>query len=125
MKKYILLLALFLTVPIFSQSWTELGGKHYGTTGSVSTSTDTLSIAIGLDNNLTDSFKNWFSFSVVADDTIQISDNTSFNAGTTIIVLPDIPFTSQKYSLKYLNELYIARYGTDGTPNYFIAVEGN
>ena len=125
MKKYILRFALFLSVTIFSQSWTELGGRHYGTAGAVDNTRDTLSTAIGLDNNLTDAFKNWFSYSVIADDTLQISNTLSFDAGTTIIVLPDVPFTSQKYNIKFTTEIYLTRYGTTGTVNYYIAVEGN
>lgn len=127
MKKYILIFALFLSVFAFGQSWTELGGRQYGNGATVSTEVDTLSQVLGYadDDDLSSTFQNWFSYSIFADDTIQVSTNVSFSTGTIIVILPDVPFTSQKLNKKFATDLYIKRWGTDGTVNYYIAVEGN
>lgn len=128
MKKYILTIALFLlSVSAFGQSWYELGGRQYGNGATVSTEVDTLSQVIGFADadNLSSVFSNWFSYAILTDDTVQVSTNVSFSTGTIIVILPDIPFTSQKLNIKFAKDLYIKRWGTDGTVNYYIAVEGN
>lgn len=127
MKKYILLLTLVLSVSMFCQTKSDWGGRQYGNGATVSTETDTLSQVLGYADasNLSSVFKSWFSYSVVADDTIQVSTNASFSTGTIIVILPDVPFTSQKINIDFTKDLYVKRWGTVGTVNYYIAVEGN
>lgn len=127
MKKYIVLLTLVLSVSIFCQTKSDWAGRQYGNGAIVSTETDTLSRVLNFasGNNLSSVFKNWFSYSVLADDTIQVSANASFSTGTVVVILPDVPFTSQKINLDFTKDLYVKRWGTVGTVNYYIAVEGN
>ena len=124
MKKYIFLLALIFSVSIVAQtSGFETGGRLYGKAGSVSTAADTLSKELSIENSMASIFKNWFSFTVITDDTLQIANDVSFRSS--IIILPDIPYTSAKLNIKITKDIYIKRYGSSGTPYYYISVESN
>ena len=76
-------------------------------------------------NHLGHVFLSWYQFSFMVDDTIQISSTTDFTAGTTLIIMPDIPYVSSKIALGYISNIYYKRYGTAGTPNVYVIVEGN
>ena len=82
-------------------------------------------IKTGTYNNLGQIFNRWYRFSVIADDTLQICTDANFAATDIIIVLPDIPYVSDKFSLPAIPRLYYKRYGTAGTVNVYFTINGN
>ncbi|QQS34800.1 MAG: hypothetical protein IPM56_11060 [Ignavibacteriales bacterium] len=91
--------------------------KQKGFTSVASTSADTLSRKIFTGSNSVDSvFSFWYQFSILTDDTLQISHSAAFGSADIIIVLPSIPFTSVRLDATQVNNLYYKVYGT-GTPS--------
>lgn len=72
-------------------------------------------------------FKQFWTASIMTDDTLEISTVGSFPAYDKVIVLPDMPITVGTYN-KGKTNLYIRRYtgvsGPSGNPNYYIYVWG-
>ncbi len=88
-----------------------------GFTSVAGSSADTLSRKIFTGSNSVDSvFSFWYQFSILTDDTIQISHSAAFGSADIIIVLPSIPFTSVRLDATQVNNLYYKVYGT-GTPS--------
>ena len=97
---------------------------HKGFSDAAGSSADTLSRRISsASDSLSDSFSFWYSFSVITDDTIQVSSSAAFNSTETFLILPDIPYTSIRINPNSITNYYYKVYGT-GTPNTYWSLLG-
>ncbi len=89
------------------------GTKYYGLTDTVTTRVDT--------TTFTDATK-WIEGQLVADDSIEVAINGAFTTGETWIITVTTPVDLVRWDAVTSNKLYVRRYGSAGTPRFYIRV---
>lgn len=85
------------------------------------------SVGMGLYKNLRDTVKQYWSASIVADDTLEVSTVASFPNAEKIIVLPDVPLTLGPFNVIAKTNFYIrprAISGGTGLTRYYLYIYG-
>ncbi|WP_337872910.1 hypothetical protein [Ignavibacterium sp.] len=115
---------ILLVVLLVGMSYGQIASKQYAFTDTVSTIPKSVVSKLGLSGNLSNNFVTWYSYSVVADDTIEVSNNLLFPTSSTITVLPEIPFYSGTLSKSFLKNIYI-RIKNEGIGYVYFYLTGN
>ena len=81
----------------------------------------------GVHNSLKDTMKLYWSASIIADDTLEISTQGGFPSIETMTILPDIPLNIGPFNLYSKYNLFIrprSISGSTGTGRYYIYIYG-
>jgi len=88
----------------------EFATKFIGETDTLTTRTDTVTV----------SGSYWAQGEIKADDSIQVAINGSFTTGQILIITETTSVKIPMWDLTTSNKIYIKRYGTAGTPRYYL-----
>jgi hypothetical protein len=117
LKKLFILLILFTSVLVQAQ---DVAIYSRSFTDTVGTASDSLSrkVVSSLSNTLEDAkIKSWQAH-IYTDDTLKVSTDPTFPADNTNIIYPFQLTPLVRCLTKFFPNLYIQRYGTEGTPVY-------
>ena len=130
MRRLLFMVLILVGVSYSQQTYTGAANTFKAVTDTVGASwVDTLSrkVVSSTANNLSTIVKATFGVSIVSDDTIEVSTSASFTAGASVIVLPNLPFSTGQLVYGTFTNLYIRRYsvsGAVGTPRYYLYFAG-
>jgi hypothetical protein len=75
--------------------------------------------------NLLNKWTNTFSFSIIADSTIEISDTSAFTAGRTLKIDAGVSYLSGNLNPQSFKDIYIRKYSSEsGAAQYTITARG-
>ena len=89
------------------------GTKYYGTTDTITTRIDTVTFS---------GATSWIEGSITASDSIEVAINGAFASGETWIITETTKIDLLKWDATTSNKLFIRRYGSAGTPRYYLRI---